>query len=150
MRTKKEIRKELKDLFRDNEELFNETIEELDAYNGYLGDNRYFYMEDLTDYINTSDLWSSLIYRMFYGRDDDSFYLNSSDNKVYGKFNPNRDYFYFDAYGNLISSNYKNYSYYLDSFFIDELLVNYDFLTLDADVEELLKELENANEEGED
>lgn len=81
MRTEKEIRQELKDLFEEDNALFNETIEELDSYNGYLGDDRYYFMEDLTDYIDTSDLWSSLIYRMFYGRDDDCYITNSQGEK---------------------------------------------------------------------
>lgn len=150
MRTQKEIRKELKNLFSDNEELFNEAIEELDSYNGYLGDNRYYHMEDLTDCIDTSDLWNSLIYRMFYGRDEDNWSLDSSGNKIYKEFNPNREYFSYDGYGNLISSDYKDYSAYLDDYFIDELFDNYYLLNLDIDVEELLDELENVNEEEED
>lgn len=148
--TAKEIRQELKDLFEDNEELFNETIEELDSYNGYLGDNRYYFMEDLTDYIDTSDLWSSLIYRMFYGRDDDCYITNSQGEKEYSQFNPNRLYFYYNGYGNLILSDYKDYSNYLDDEFIDNLLENYQYLNLDADVKNLLDELENAEQEDEE
>lgn len=45
MRTEKEIRQELKDLFEEDNALFNETIEELDSYNGYLGDDRYYFMK---------------------------------------------------------------------------------------------------------
>lgn len=150
MRTEKEIRQELKDLFEEDNALFNETIEELDSYNGYLGDDRYYFMENLTDNIDTSDLWNSLIYRMFYGRDDDCYITNSQGEKEYSQFNPNREYYYYNAYGNLVSSNDKDYSVYLDNYFIDELLNNYDFLNLDADVEALLDELENAEQEEED
>lgn len=144
MRTKEEIREELKDLFENDDTLFNETIEELDYYNGYLGDNRYYPMEYLTDYIDTSDLWNSLIYRMFYGRDDDCYITNSQGEKEYQQFNPNREYYYYSAYGNLISSDYKDYSDYLDDYFIDSLLENCSDLSLDADIEALLDELENA------
>lgn len=150
MRTEKEIRTELKDLFEEDEALFNETIEELDSYNGYLGDDRYYFMEDLTNYIDTSDLWNSLIYHIFYGRDDDCYITNSQGKKEYSQFNPNREYYYYDAYGNLVSSDDKDYSTYLNNYFIDELLNNYDFLYLDADVEALLDELENAEQEEED
>lgn len=150
MRTKEEIRQELKDLFEEDTALFNDTIEELDSYNGYLGDDRYYYMEDLTNYINTSDLWNSLIYCIFYGRDDDCYITNNQGEKEYSQFNPNRDYYYYDGYGNLVSTDYKDYSAYLDNYFIDELLNNYDFLNLDADVEALLDELENAEQEEED
>jgi hypothetical protein len=155
MRTEKEIRQELKDLFEEDNTLFNETIEELDSYNGYLGDDRYYFMENLTDCIDTSDLWNSLIYRMFYGRDDDCYITNSQGEKEYSQFNPNRDYYYYDAYGNLVSSDDKDYSAYLDDYFIDELLNNYDFLNIDADIEILLDELaqcelENAEQGEED
>lgn len=97
MRTKKEIRQELKDLFENDDTLFNETIEELDSYNGYLGDDRYYSMEYLTDYIDTSDLWNSLIYRMFYGSDDDCYITNSQGEKEYQQFNPNREYYNYEG-----------------------------------------------------
>lgn len=97
MRTEKEIRTELKDLFEEDEALFNETIEELDSYNDYLGDDRYYFMENLTDYIDTSDLWSSLINRIFYGRDDDNYITDSQGVKEYSQFNPNREYYYYDC-----------------------------------------------------
>lgn len=81
MRTEKEIRQELKDLFENDNTLFNETIEKLDSYNDY---------------------------------------------------------------GNLVSSDDKDYSNYLDDYFIDDLLENRSYLSLDTDVEALLDELENA------
>lgn len=150
MRTEKEIRTELKDLFEEDEALFNETIEELDSYNGYLGDDRYYFMEDLTNYIDTSDLQNSLIYRIFYGRDDDCYIANSQGKKEYSQFNPNREYYYYDAYGNLVSSDYKDYSDCLNDYFIDSLLENCSYLNLDTDIEALLDELENAEQGEED
>lgn len=147
MRTEKEIRQELKDLFEEDDTLFNETIEELDSYNGYLGDDRYYLMEDLTDY----DLWSSLIFRILCGRDDDCYITNSQGEKEYSQFNPNRKYYYYyNACGNLVSSDDKYYSGYLDDYFIDSLLENRSYLNIDADVEALLDELENAEQEEED
>lgn len=150
MRTEKEIRQELEDLFEEDDALFNDTIEELDSYNGYLGENRYYSMEYLTDCIDTSDLWNNLIYRMFYGRDDDCYITNSQGEKEYSQFNPNSDYYYYDGYGNLVSSDYKDYSYFLDDYFIDNLLENRSYLNLDADIEALLDELENAEQGEED
>ena len=35
--------------FKNNEEIFNNCIEELDSYNGYLNDDRYYEMEMLND-----------------------------------------------------------------------------------------------------
>lgn len=150
MKTEKEIREELKDLFEEDIELFNDTIEELDSYNGYLGDDRYYSMEYLIDCIDTSDLWNSLIYRIFYGRDDDCYITNSRGEKEYSQFNPNREYYYYDCYGNLVSSDYEDYSDYLDDCFIDSLLENRSYLNIDADVEALLDELENAEQGEED
>lgn len=118
--------------------------------NGYLGENRYYSMEYLTDCIDTSDLWNNLIYRMFYGRDDDCYITNSQGEKEYSQFNPNSDYYYYDGYGNLVSSDYKDYSYFLDDYFIDNLLENRSYLNLDADIEALLDELENAEQGEED
>ena len=39
--------KKIIDYFNDNEDLFNSCMEELDSYNGYLGDNRYYSMDEL-------------------------------------------------------------------------------------------------------
>ena len=68
---------------------------------------------------------------MFYGRDDDCYITNSQGEKEYSQFNPNREYYYYDDY------------------FIDDLLENRSYLSLDTDVEALLDELENA-EQGEE
>lgn len=150
MRTEKEIRAELIDLFEEDTALFNDTIEELDSYNGYLDNDRYYLMENLTNDIDTSDLWNSLIFRMFYGRDDDCYITNSQGVKEYSQFNPNRDYYYYDAYGNLISSDYKDYSDYLDDYFIDSLLESHSYLSFSHSyIEALLDELENV-EQGEE
>lgn len=107
-------------------------------------------MENLTDYIDTSDLWHSLIYRMFYGRDDDCFITNSQGEKEYSQFNPNREYYYYNGYGNLVSSDDKDYSDYLDDYFIDNLLENRSHLYIDADIEALLDELAQCELEGEE
>ena len=130
MRIEEEIREELKDLFEDNTELFNEAIEELDSYNDYLGDDRYYYMEEI------DELFSS------YNQDD--YTIDDYGEKHYCSFNPNCDYFKVNAYGHLVSAWYKDYSDYLDDYFIDSLLENHSDLSLDADIETLLDELENA------
>lgn len=43
MRTTRAIINDIIAFFRDNESAFCDAIEELDSYNGYLGDNRYFF-----------------------------------------------------------------------------------------------------------
>lgn len=54
------------------------------------------------------------------------------------------------AYGNLVSSDYKDYSDYLDDYFIDSLLENRSYLNIDTDIAALLDELENAEQGEED
>ena len=149
MRTEKEIRQELKDLFEDNTELFNETIEELDSYNGYLGDDRYYFMEEIDEIFNGYDV-KEILYRVFYGYNQDDYTTDNYGEKHYCSFNPNCDYFRFNGYGHLVSAWNKDYSDFLDDYFIDSLLEERSHLNIDADVEALLDELENAEQGEED
>lgn len=148
MRTGKEIRQELKDLFEEDNTLFNETIEELDSYNGYLGDDRYYFMEEIDELLSNYNV-TDILYRVFYGYNQDDYTTDGYGMKHYCSFNPNCDYFRFNGYGNLISAWNKDYSDFLDDYFIDSLLENRSYLNLDADIEALLDELENA-EQGEE
>lgn len=106
--------------FEDNEEIFERCIEDLDSYNGYLGEDRYYEMDQLNGfYQGISPL--DLLQRVYYGRDDDTWTTDASGNKIYGEFNPNREYFYYNGYGNLVSSDYKDYSSYLGESVIKEM-----------------------------
>lgn len=134
--------------FKDNEELFNSCIEELDAYDGYLGDDRYYYMEDLNDFYHGADPLE-LLYRVFYGHDE-TYTTDSTGNKVYGEFNPNREYFKYNGYGNLISTDYKDYSDFLNEDLIEELSENRaDIYTIEENKEltALFNELEQNEKE---
>lgn len=131
--------------FRTNEETFNARMEELDSYNGYLGDNRYYEMEMLNEICHGDDP-IEILQRAYFGRDDDNWTTDSSGNKTYGEFNPNRDYFYFNGYGNLVSSDYKDYSAFLDEYVIDVMSKNRSYIdNIDSDIElsALFDELEN-------
>lgn len=135
--------------FEENEDTFNDCIEELDSYNGYLGDDRYYEMDMLNDLFTDCDN-IDLLNRAFFGRDDDSWHTDGHGEKIYGAFNPNRDYFYFNGYGNLVSSNYKDYTHKLDEYFIEALSENRSYIdTIENDEEltALFDELENENEE---
>lgn len=132
---KKEI---LMELFQNDEELFNRTIEELDSYNGYLGDNRYYEMEFLNEFYNSTEPLE-LLQRAYFGRDDDNWTTDNNGSKTYGEFNPNREYFYYNGYGNLVSSDYKDYSCYLDNYFIDAIIENQNHLYLDDEIENILE-----------
>lgn len=137
------------DFFKENEELFNSCIEELDGYNGFLGDNRYYPMEELNElYRDTEPL--EMLYRVFYGRDDDTWATDAHGEKSYGEFNPNRDYFYYNGYGNLVSSDYKDYSAYLDHYAIEDMSNNrrwIDSIEDDEKLSALFDELEEDEEE---
>ena len=107
--------------FKENEDEFNETIEDLDSYCGYLGDDRYYNMEDLDEFYSGQPA-SEILTRAFYGHDAETWTTDSHGKKIYGEFNPNRDYFYYNGYGNLVSADYKDYSAHLDKWFAEKLI----------------------------
>ena len=124
------------EFFEDNEEIFNSCMEELDNYDGYLGNDRYYYMEELNEFYSVTDP-IDLLYRAFYGHDDDTWTTDARGNKIYGEFNPNRTYFYYNGYGNLVSSNYKDYSRHLDHYVVKEMSENRCYIGSIEDNEEL-------------
>lgn len=123
------------EFFEQNEEIYNACVEELDSYNGYLNDDRYYYMEDLNEFYHGADPLE-LLYRVFYGHDE-TYTTDSTGNKTYGEFNPNREYFKYNGYGNLISTDYKDYSAFLDVYLIEELSENRPNIYTIEDNEEL-------------
>ena len=128
----------LMELFENNEQLFNSTIEELDGYNGYLSDDRYYEMEALSEFYHGTDP-IELLNRAYFGYDADNWHTDSHGNREHAAFNPNREYFTFNGYGNLVSTNYKDYSAYLDNYFIDEIIDNYESLYLEPEVLEIIE-----------
>lgn len=135
--------------FEENESIFNRCVEELDSYNGYLGDDRYYEMEYLNEFYQGTDP-IDILYRAYYGRDEDSWTTDSSGNKQYGEFNPNREYFTYNGYGNLVSTDYKDYSSHLDRYTIESLSDNRYYIdTIDEydDLKALFDELDGGIEE---
>lgn len=135
--------------FTENDEIFTRCIEELDSYNGYLNDDRYYEMEMLSEFYNGTDP-IELLQRAYYGRDDDTWTTDSNGNKTYGEFNPNREYFYYNGYGNLVSSDYKDYSAHLDKYAIESMSENrayIDTIQWDDDLAALFDELEEDSEQ---
>lgn len=137
--------------FENNEETFNACIEELDSYNGYLGDDRYYYMEYLKDlYCDVDPI--EILNLAFYGYDSETWHTDSHGEKEYGSFNPNREYFTYNGYGNLVSADYKDYSGKLDKYAIEAMIENRQYIN-SIDEDEELKELfdkaetEDENEE---
>ena len=122
-RTKETVIADIIQYFKENEDIFSDCVEELDSYNGYLGDDRYYSMEELNDLYSGQEPQEILL-RAFYGFDADSWHTDRSGDKIYEAFNPNRDYFYLNGYGNLVSSDYKDYSDKLDEYVIEEMSEN--------------------------
>ena len=135
--------------FEENEDIFNSCIEELDNYNGYLNDNRYYEMEMLNEFYNRTEP-TELLNRVFYGYDEDNYITDSYGRKEHREFNPNREYFTYNGYGNLVSTNYKDYSDKLDDYVIESMFENRQYIaTIDNEIElsELFDALENCTEE---
>jgi hypothetical protein len=148
-KTKEEVIESIIEYFRENESLFNDCMEELDGYNGYLGDGCYYPMEELDEIYREVEP-SELLRRAFYGYDEDSWTTDSSGNKEYGAFNPNRDYFTFNGYGNLVSTDYKDYSSYLDHYAVESMVENRrDIYSIEDDskLSELFDTLEELEQE---
>lgn len=132
------MKEKLMELFENNEELFNQTIEELDSYNGYLGDDRYYSMDMLADFYDGVDP-IDLLQRAYFGYDSECWHTDSHGCKEYGAFNPNRDYFKYNGYGNLVSCNYKDYSCFLDEYFVEAIIENQNHLYLDDEIIKILE-----------
>lgn len=148
-RTPEEITADIIEFFKNNDDIFTECIEELDSYNGYLGDDRYYSMYELDEFYNSVEP-SEILRRAYYGHDAETYTTDASGNKEYGEFNPNRDYFTYNGYGNLVSADYKDYSDKLDRYAVEEMSENrhyIDSIESDGDLAALFDELEAAAEE---
>lgn len=149
--TIKEAYENIINYYEENEDTFAEAIEELDSYNGYLGDDRYYDMEMLDEFYHDTEP-SELLYRAFYGYDEDAWDYDARGDKHYRAFNPNRDYFRYNGYGNLVSADYKDYSAQLDEYAILAMLDNIDEIDAigdDPELQELFEELQAAYDEQE-
>ena len=138
--------------FEENTDIFNECIEELDGYNGYLNDDRYYDMYELDDLMEFKSA-TDLLNMAFFGHDEDTYHTDRYGDREHGAFNPNRDYFTFNGYGNLISSNYKDYSAHLDRYFIEALEEDRDYIGAiddNKELSELFDELENEDDENDE
>lgn len=143
-RTAEEITADIIDFFKANEDIFTDAIEELDSYNGYLGDDRYYAMDELDEFY-TGTAPSEILFRAYYGYDEEAYTTDSSGNKTYGEFNPNREYFRYNGYGNLVSADYKDYSGQLDKYAVESMSENRSYIDSiegDDELSALFDELE--------
>lgn len=128
----------LKDM--DDSELVNVWNEYCERVNYY--DDRIESM-DMLDELFDGDSVTNILNRAFFG--NDQFNSDSS-------FNPNRDYFTFNGYGNLVSLECIGYNEYADKFMysgldidavIDYILDNMDALESD-EITDILDDYENG------
>lgn len=132
---------EIIEVLENDEALFNECVEELDEYNELLDGGRYFDMDLLPDMLEGVDIFD-VLNMAYFGRDEDSW-------NEYSSFNPNRNYFKFNGYGNLVSADSKDYSYLLDETFIYDLEQNryrLEVIDYNLELENLFEKLEELEE----
>ena len=131
---------ELMNYYRENTEDFANDIEELDDWTGCLYDDKIYPMDDLNEFFS-NEKPDEIIRRAFYGYDEP---LNKNEERL--PFNPNRKYFYFNGYGNLVSIDKVDYSDYLDNYFIQEIIDNSYNLSLSSGAEEIIGDYEDEDE----
>jgi hypothetical protein len=93
------------DMIKADSDLLVEVCEELDSWDGFLGDDRCYSMDEIDEILG--DIKPSELLNM-----------------VTSDFDYSVDYFYFNGYGNLESCNYKE-DVYLDAFTHEEILDEY-------------------------
>lgn len=135
-RTAEEITADILTYFHENEEEFNTAIEELDSYNGYLGDDRWYDMDMLPELVDTSDPFA-LLNMAYFGNDLVNWHYDEQHERVYDSFNPNREYFRFNGYGNLEGTNWKDYRDHMDEYAIEAMAENRAYIDTIDDDEEL-------------
>ena len=148
-RTRESVIADIIKYFKKNKDIFDDCIEELDSYNGFLGDDRYYNMDELNEIYSETEP-QEILFRAFYGYDIENWSTDGSGNKTYGPFNPNKDYFRYNGYDNLVSTNYKDYSDKLDEWAIEEMSENRNYIDSienDDTLASLFDELEETEEE---
>lgn len=139
----KTLEEALLNYYQEHEDDFNHDIEELDSWNGTLGDRRAEQMDYLDEIYQGKDA-TEILRSAYFGHDDDSWHEENGE-RVYGEFNPNRDYFYFNGYGNLVSTDELDYSDFLDEDFVHGIINNECHLDLSDGAQEII---DNYDEDG--
>ena len=136
------LQQELLNYYKGNSEDFADDIEELDSWNDCLYEDKIFSMDELDEVlqnINPSDILRMALF----GHDE------SHGNLIKSSFNLNRDYFHYNGFGNLVSTDERDYSDYLNDYFVQEIIDNKSHLVLSKGAQEIIDnyEDEEGNEE---
>lgn len=144
-RTAEDIREDIRKMIADIEKRENvqcwedrfadRLIESVDEWNDLLDGEHRLPMECLADwYPHTTDGTNDLIQALYYGHDDESE----------GQFDPNKRYFFLDGYGNIVSTDFKDYEYELDDIALCDDLDRADELIVYPELKALFEELAEA------
>lgn len=128
-----ELKKALCDAMQNDSTLADELFYELNSWNGFHADDEHFLMTDIDNFFERP---SDIMPRMFYGYDE---YYKDEYGHHTEAFNPNRDYFYFNGYGNLVSTDEPTPS----SDYIDEMIDEIErdnFSSLPSAIEDIIAE----------
>lgn len=131
--------------FEENGDVFTDCIKELDSYNGYLCDDRCYHMDEL-DELFSGDSATNILNRAFFGHDSETWHTDERGEKHYGAFNPNREYFFFNGYGNLVSTDYEDYSDKLDSWSVKSMYENRRYIDTIDSIDELCELFDKLEE----
>lgn len=145
---KENIPDEILNYFRENDDEFTEVYKELDFYADCINpDDRIYPMEEINEHFSNP---LDAMERAFYGYDAESYHTDADGCRHYGEFCPNREYFYYNGYGNLVSCDCEDYSDYCDSYAVENIMEYSGKLDLPCTVCELIEEYENIDYEIED
>lgn len=127
----------------------NETIEtmrdeeKIGLWNEYCNragreDDRIMFMEDLPELFDASHARGlfSLLNRFYFGHDE---------NDEHSSANPNRAYFYFNGYGNIVTTNYP--SDVVDAEELADWIIDHEDALYNDDIQELLDDSAEEDEE---
>lgn len=142
--TKKAAVNAIINYFTDNETAFNDCVEQLDAWDGFLGDDRYYMMDELDEFYS-NEKPSEVLRRAYFGHDADTWTLRADGSREYGAFDPMREFFTFNGYGNLVSTDYIDYSAHLDAWTVEHMAECREYIDAindDAELAELFDRLD--------
>ena len=140
----KTLVEELMNYYQQNEDDFNHDIEELDSWNGCLNDDRCYPIDELNELFQGKDVdW--ILDRAYYGWDDDAWHEENGE-KIHEQFCPNREYFYFNGYGNLVSTDYPDYTCHLDEYTVQDIIDNASHLNLSDGAQDIIDNYEEEEE----
>ena len=125
--------------YKRSSEDFADDIEELDGWNDCLYKDKIFSMDELDEVLQDIEP-SEILRSALFGHDE-------SQGKIKSTFNLDRDYFRFNSLGDLVSTDKRNYSDYLNDYFIQEIIDNKSHLSLSKGAQEIIDNYETEDDE---